>query len=70
MDQQAPSRLLTTDEAAAFLSLKRKTLENWRVVGGGPKFIRAGGRIAYDPRDIEAWVAARRVSNTSEPVAA
>ena len=66
MDRQATSRLLTTDEAATFLSLKRKTLENWRVAGGGPQFIRAGGRIAYDPRDIEAWIAARRVSNTSE----
>jgi len=28
------------------------------------------GRVAYDPDDIETWKNARRVSSTSEPVAA
>jgi len=63
-------RLLTTDEAAPLIGVEPKTAHNWRSLGFGPKFIRAGRRVVYDPADIETWKAARRVGSTSEPVAA
>lgn len=62
--------LLTERDAAPRCGVSPKTLANWRVLGRGPRFIKAGGRIAYDPSDIEAWKAERRVSSTSEAVAA
>lgn len=62
-------KLLTTDQAAPRIGVTAKTLANWRVSGCGPKFIRAGTKIVYDPADIEAWKATRRVSSTSELVA-
>ncbi|MEP9402221.1 helix-turn-helix domain-containing protein [Sphingomonas sp. VNH70] len=61
--------LLTTSQAAPRVGVSPGTLANWRVQGVGPKFIRAGARIAYDPADIEAWKATRRVGSTSEQVA-
>lgn len=61
--------LLTTREAAPRVGVVAGTLANWRTQGTGPKFIKAGGRIAYDPADIEAWKATRRVGSTSEQVA-
>lgn len=63
-------KLLSQNDAAPRIGVQPKTLANWRTLGIGPKFIRAGGRIAYDPADIEAWKTARRVSSTSERVAA
>lgn len=63
-------KLLSQAEAAPRVGVKPKTLANWRTLGIGPKFIRAGRRVAYDPADIEAWKADRRVGSTSEPVAA
>ncbi|WP_293873307.1 helix-turn-helix transcriptional regulator [Sphingomonas sp. UBA978] len=63
-------KLLTTKEAAPLVGVRPKTLENWRVLGRGPQHIRAGRNIAYDVSDIEAWKAGRRVSSTSQPVAA
>ena len=63
-------KLLTTAEAAPLIGVKPKTAENWRSLGYGPKFIRAGGKIAYDPADIENWKADRRVSSTSQRAAA
>jgi len=63
-------RLLTTREAAPLAGVKPKTLENWRYQGLGPKFIRAGGKVAYDPEDIQAWKEVRRVGSTSERIAA
>lgn len=63
-------KLLTTEEAAPLMGVEPKTAMNWRYIGFGPKFIRAGGKIAYDPDDIEAWKAGRRVGSTSELAAA
>lgn len=62
--------LLTESEAAPRIGVAVKTLQNWRVSGNGPKFIKAGRRVVYDPADIEAWKSDRRVGSTSEPVAA
>ncbi|HEX8382859.1 MAG TPA: DNA-binding protein [Sphingomonas sp.] len=63
-------KLLTEGEAAPHVGVAPKTLANWRGLGRGPKFIKAGKRIAYDPADIETWKAERRVGSTSERVAA
>lgn len=63
-------KLLTTAQAAPLIGVAPKTLCNWRVVGNGPKHIRAGGKIVYDVADIEAWRSARRVASTSQPIAA
>ena len=63
-------KLLNTNEAAPLVGVKPKTLMNWRVVGFGPKHVRAGRKVAYDVADIEAWKAMRRVASTSQPVAA
>ncbi len=62
--------LLSEAEAAPRIGVKPKTLANWRTLGEGPKFIRAGRRIVYDPADIEAWKETRRVGSTSEKIAA
>lgn len=62
--------LLSERDAAPRIGVAVKTLQNWRVAGAGPRFIKAGRRVAYDPADIEAWKAERRLSSTSQPIAA
>lgn len=62
-------KLLSTSEAAPAVGVAAKTLENWRTVGFGPKFIKAGRKVLYDPGDIEAWKDANRFSSTSEVTA-
>ena len=54
-------RILRTEPAAEYLGLAASTLEKKRVVGGGPRFIRLGGRaIGYDIRDLDAWLDRQR----------
>lgn len=36
-----------------------RTLERWRWLGQGPRFLKIGGRVAYRLEDIEAFEAAR-----------
>lgn len=58
--------LLKTEEAAPLAGVAPKTLENWRTLGLGPKFIKAGRRVLYDPADLHAWRDLHRVGSTSE----
>ncbi|MHB0979548.1 MAG: helix-turn-helix transcriptional regulator [Thermoleophilia bacterium] len=59
--------LLDTVQAAERLNLSNKTLEQWRVKGGGPPFIKLGGGVRYDSAELEAWVSTRRRRSTSDP---
>lgn len=43
-----------------------RTLANWRSVGKGPRYMKLGGRVAYEVSVIEAWERARSVRSTSE----
>lgn len=61
-------RLLNEKEAAVFLSYTVRALQNWRVRGGGPRFVKVSARsIRYRRRDLLAWIEAHLQSNTSEP---
>jgi predicted site-specific integrase-resolvase len=53
----AAVRHLTTEELAERLGgdFSVRTLEDWRLDGKGPKFIRPGGKVRYRLADIEAW---------------
>lgn len=58
--------LINTRSAAPLAGVAVKTLENWRTLGVGPKFIKAGRRVLYDPADLLAWREQNRVGSTSE----
>lgn len=64
--------LLDTKTAAPRIGVTVATLENWRIRGEGPAFIKTSGRtgkILYDPDDIAAWKATRRFQSTAETAA-
>jgi len=62
-----PSPIMTTPEAANYLRLAVRTLEDLRLRGTGPKFARLGnGRaVRYRREDLDAWVEASLVASTS-----
>jgi excisionase family DNA binding protein len=57
--------LLTEQQAAEFLKIRVKTLQSWRVRGGGPKFVKVGRLVRYRDDDLEQFLAARTFSHTS-----
>ena len=59
--------LLNEKETAILLGLKVATLRRWRWAGSGPRFLKVGGAIRYDPVDIAAYRKACRRSSTSDP---
>ena len=46
-------------------SISVRTLANWRCLGVGPKFTKAGGRILYPVAEVERWEARQTVESTS-----
>lgn len=58
-------RRLNTPEAADFVGLSPRTLENLRSLGGGPPFLKVRRRVYYDVRDLEAYLAKCRRDSTS-----
>lgn len=63
----AAGALLDSEGAAALLGVSRRTLEAWRIRGGGPVYVRLGpGAVRYRPADLAAWIDARLVASTSD----
>ena len=60
-----PDTLLTEAQIADHLSISMRTLQAWRVRGGGPVFIRAGRSIRYRRRDLLNWIEANAATSTS-----
>ncbi len=59
-------RLIDEKEAASYLCYSVRALQNWRVRGGGPLFIKVSGRsVRYTRRDLQDWIGAKRVANTT-----
>jgi predicted DNA-binding transcriptional regulator AlpA len=63
--------LLTNIEAAKYLSVSVSWLNKSRLTGKGPRYYKLShGRVAYDLRDLDEWLDARRVYSTSDPLPA
>ncbi len=66
-DPDFTDRLINEHEAAAFIGHSVRTLQKWRVTGGGPQFVKVSKRsIRYRRRDLIVWIEARLRAHTSE----
>lgn len=53
--------------AAEYLNISPRTLRDWRVRGGGPKYVRVSSRaVRYRKVDLDEWAASRLERSTSE----
>jgi excisionase family DNA binding protein len=48
--------LITTAEAATYLTLSPRTLENWRTRQEGPPYVKMGTAIRYDTAALSKWI--------------
>ncbi len=49
-------------------SLSPRTLERWRWLGQGPRYLKIGGRVVYRLEDVEAYEA-ENVHSGTPPIA-
>lgn len=66
-DPVAPDLFVTEARAAELLSVNPRTLQQWRLRGGGPPFVRISSRcVRYRWRDLLAWTEQHLRSSTSD----
>lgn len=61
---------MNTQRAADYLGLRPTTLNNWRIAGKGPRFMRIGSRVVYRQADLDAYLETRTVETTDSRAAA
>jgi excisionase family DNA binding protein len=57
--------LWTSEEVAEVLQMPVRTLERWRHVGSGPRYIAMGRHIRYRWSDVEAWLEAQAAKSAA-----
>jgi excisionase family DNA binding protein len=59
------------DETAAahFMGVSIRTVQSWRLKGGGPAYMKLGRSVRYRRETLEAFMAASERSHTSQKVA-
>jgi hypothetical protein len=63
----SPDQLYDERQAARLLRVSRRTLQGWRLKGGGPLFVRLGPRcIRYRRADLQDFMVERTARSTSE----
>jgi predicted DNA-binding transcriptional regulator AlpA len=61
----AAERLIDEKEAAARLGLSVRTLQKWRLLGCGPRFVKLGHAVRYAETEIDAFIHSRERASTS-----
>ncbi len=59
---QTIPHMFTEKDAAAYLHLSVKTLQQWRFLNKPPAYHKFGRSVRYSWMDLEAFVASRKIS--------
>lgn len=58
--------LLTAEEAAAFLRVTKSALAQWRYLGIGPKYLKAGRKPLYQRGSLIEWLESTERQGTAK----
>jgi Helix-turn-helix domain len=61
-----PDAALNENQAAEFLGVSVRTLQAWRVRGGGPPYVKIGRSVRYQRRQLVIFQQEHTVSSTTE----
>ena len=64
MTAPASIRHLNQVDLSRRWNISPRTLERWRWLGQGPRFLKIGGRVVYRIEDVEAYEAERMRQST------
>lgn len=69
-NQDLTTLAISTKQAAKLLSISHRTLEDWRLNGQGPPFIKWGRLVRYRVSDLRAFAGGPAFTNTGQALAA
>ncbi len=65
----APDPLLTQRHVAETCGCAETTVEKWRQLDRGPRYIKVGHLVRYRRQDVEDWLKSRTVEPSMPPAA-
>lgn len=64
-DGDASRRYWTVAEFCEVVDRSPYTAQRWRSEGGGPPYLKVGGRVMYDEERVHEWLASHEQTSTS-----
>ncbi len=61
---QESQDLLTPEQVAKRLQVEVQLLNKWRSARKGPKFVKVGHKVRYDPVELQKWIDAQQVQTS------
>jgi len=61
-----PDAAYNENQAATFLGVSPRSLQAWRVRGGGPPYVKIGRAVRYQRRALVSYQQEHTVSSTTE----
>lgn len=61
----AKKKLLTPEQLAIWLGLSLNTVNQWRYLKRGPRFLKIGKNVRYAEEDVLAWLEQQSREGTS-----
>jgi hypothetical protein len=65
---ERPIRHLNQVDLSRRWSISPRTLERWRWLQAGPRYLKIGGRVVYRLEDVESFEAAQTKNNTDKHI--
>lgn len=59
---ESKARAWTETEAANYLGMKQKTLQQWRFYGRGPTYLKLGRSVRYLQSDLDHFLEQSRIA--------
>ncbi len=56
--------LMSVRQLSELLQVSVGTIYDWRMSGQGPRCIKVGGHLRFDPDDVRAWLNERRAESS------
>ena len=66
MTDSNPEQLLTEKEVAGLICITPRALQNWRLRGGGPEYIKIGRSVRYQRGDVMRYIDERRRKHSAQ----
>ncbi|MEP1229794.1 MAG: helix-turn-helix domain-containing protein [Litorimonas sp.] len=58
--------LVDTKKAAEILGISPNTLKKYRMIGGGPEFLKFNRTVRYNIVDLQNWASRRKFNSTAD----
>lgn len=65
-DSANPEQLMTEKDVASLICITPRALQNWRLRGGGPEYVKIGRSVRYQRSDVMQFIDERKKRHSTQ----